>query len=50
MTTYIPKGGMCAVCTKNTNDCSVLDFKKMKPIKKKDSEGFVVVKCTAFSK
>ena len=47
---YIPKGGMCAVCSKNKNDCSKLDFSAMKKIGKKDKNGLIVVRCINFNK
>lgn len=45
---YQPKGGMCAVCTKKKNDCSKLEFDKMRVIER--SKDAVIVKCTEFTR
>lgn len=48
--TYIPKGGMCAVCANKKQNCSALDFSKMKKISKPDKNGIVIVKCDSFNR
>lgn len=42
-TTYQPKGGMCAKCIHQHEDCSKLDFSKMKQIHR--TLNAVIVKC-----
>lgn len=48
--THQPKGGMCAVCTKQNDDCSGLNFKEMKPISKPDEGGITTVACSEFNR
>ena len=43
---YQPKGSMCAVCLFWNEDCSKMDFKSMRPMKKEKS--VIIVKCDAF--
>ena len=43
---YQPKGSMCAVCLFWNEDCSNMDFKSMRPMKKENS--VIIVKCDAF--
>lgn len=45
---YQPKGGMCAKCIHKHDDCSKLDFSKMKQIQR-DSDS-VIVKCVNFDR
>ncbi|MGL4600259.1 MAG: hypothetical protein ACRCVE_01880 [Plesiomonas sp.] len=40
---YQPKGGMCAKCIHKHEDCSKLDFSKMKQIQR--TLNTVIVKC-----
>lgn len=47
-TTYQPKGGMCAKCTHKHEDCSKLDFSKMKQIQR--TLNAVIVKCDNFER
>ena len=46
---HIPKGSMCRVCAKANDDCSRLEFKKMKPLEFV-SNRIVVVRCGSFNK
>ncbi|MGL5280708.1 MAG: hypothetical protein ACRC8W_03005 [Plesiomonas shigelloides] len=45
---YQPKGGMCAKCIHKHEDCSKLDFSKMKQIQR--SSNSVIVKCVNFER
>lgn len=47
--THIPKGGLCANCTKVNRDCSHLPFEEMRPIRT-HPDGVVAVKCTEYEK
>lgn len=47
---YVPKGSMCRICKQAKQDCSNLGFNSMPRIKKPDSDGVIVVKCTEFDK
>lgn len=46
--TYQPKGSMCANCTKKNEDCSKLDFSKMRPIEM--YHDVYIVRCTEFKR
>ena len=45
---YQPKGSQCAACTKKHDDCSKLDFSKMR--KHEVAGSIVVVICSEFKK
>ncbi len=54
---YIPKGGMCAVCTHKFEDCSGLHFMHMPVLERRSdksrmaspsNEELVIVRCTMF--
>lgn len=45
---YQPKGGMCAKCIHKHEDCSKLDFSKMKQIQR--TLNAVIVKCDKFNR
>ncbi len=47
---YIPKGGMCGTCQKQTANCSQLDFASMPKIGKGHQDGLVVVRCIEFER
>ena len=49
---YFPKGGMCASCSKVTNDCSHLEFDIMRVIEKVELESckYKIVRCTEYKK
>ncbi|MGL5487848.1 MAG: hypothetical protein ACRDC6_16405 [Shewanella sp.] len=47
-TTYQPKGGMCAKCIRKHEDCSKLDFSKMKQIQR--TLNTVIVKCDKYQR
>lgn len=47
-TTYQPKGGMCAKCANKHEDCSKLDFSKMKQIQR--TLNTVIVKCDKYQR
>lgn len=46
--TYQPKGSMCANCTKKSQDCSKLDFSKMRPIEL--YHDVYIVRCSEFKR
>ena len=46
--THQPKGSMCANCTKQKQDCSKLDFSKMRPIEL--YQDVRIVRCSAFER
>lgn len=46
--THIPKGGMCATCTKKHENCSALDFTKM-PVFHKRPE-YTIVICSFYKR
>lgn len=50
---FIPKGSMCAACQHKFEDCSHLEFHKMKVITTTTASngvGLSLVKCTEFKK
>lgn len=49
---FIPKGGMCAACSRrlNTEFCKNLRFDAMPKITKPDDDGVTVVRCLMFKK
>ncbi|MGJ8523353.1 hypothetical protein R84981_002050 [Carnimonas sp. R-84981] len=44
---YQPKGSMCLACARHRDDCSSLEFARMRPITKYP-DGVIAVKCTEF--
>ncbi|MGJ8515289.1 hypothetical protein R84865_002237 [Carnimonas sp. R-84865] len=42
-----PKGSMCLACARHRDDCSKLDFARMRPITRYP-DGVIAVKCTEF--
>ena len=54
VTTFHPKGGMCAVCEHVNSDCSDLRFNEMRLLKTYNKEGdpniFKIVKCNEFKR
>lgn len=49
---WIPKGGMCASCTRTNEDCSALPFKDMPHlvVKQEEGERLVIVRCTEYQR
>ena len=47
---YIPKGGMCATCCHIHDDCSQLEFIKMRKLTKPDENNTVIVRCRIYLK
>lgn len=49
---WIPKGGMCASCAHQDEDCSALPFKDMPHlvVKQEEGESLVIVRCTEFER
>jgi hypothetical protein len=47
-TSFYPKGGRCAACSKRLHDCSTLPFEQM-PIHRREGRDVVVI-CTNFQK
>lgn len=45
---YIPKGSQCRACKKCFDDCSSLDFSKMKKLEKSGSTTIVI--CSEFQR
>jgi hypothetical protein len=43
---YVPKGGMCATCTKKSLNCSHLEFDTMYKIQIDEDLGVTFVRCT----
>ena len=48
MSSYQPKGGMCATCKNKFSDCSALSFNTM-PVIKRDTDT-VIVRCIKFDR
>lgn len=49
---YVPKGGMCRVCTKQNMNCSDLPFEKMNQLEAIPYQGrdIITVRCAGFEK